>query len=84
MLVANRHVDYSVVSQRAQRGNDSALLSSTGSGCGDENTGVFAVVGTGLPLSTGVVPECLELGGEVAVSGGNTHEEAIIFYDLIR
>ena len=84
MLVANRHVDYAMVSQCAHGGNDGAFLSSTGSGCRDENTTVFAVISTGLPLSASAVPECLVLGGEVAESGRNTHEEAVIFYDLIR
>lgn len=80
-LVAERHVDDAVVSEGAHGGDSSALLSTTLSSGGDEETGVLAPEGTGLPLAAGAVPERAPLGGEVAVAGGDTQKESIVLLE---
>ena len=55
-LVSKRNVDDTVVSEGAQSGNSSALLSTTlGSGANEE-TSVFTPVSTSAPLLSGGVP----------------------------
>lgn len=80
-LVAERHVDDTVVSESAHGSDSGALLSTTLSGGGDEETSVLAPEGTGLPLAAGLVPECAPLGGEVAVASGNAHQEGIVLLE---
>lgn len=58
-----------------ETGNDGRLLATTGGTGGDEDTGVLARKGTGGPKAASCVPEGLELGGEVTVTGGDTEEE---------
>lgn len=50
---------------------------------GDEETGVFAPEATGGPNAAGLVPEGLPLGGEVAVSGGDTEQDGIVVEELV-
>lgn len=51
-LVAERDVDDTVVDEGRHGVHDGGLLSSAGGGGGDEDTGVLAPKGTGLPLAT--------------------------------
>ena len=80
-LVAERHVDDSVVSEGAHGGDGGALLSTALSGSADEEASVLAPEAAGLPLLAGVVPEGPPLGGEVAVAGGNAHEEGVVLLE---
>ena len=61
-----------------------ALLSSALRGGADEDTNVFPVEPATLPLLAGLVPEGFPLGGEVAVSGWDTEEEGVVFFELVR
>jgi hypothetical protein len=81
MCVAERDVDDAVVSEGGEGVESSRLLSSTSAGGRDEHTGVLAAESTGRPELTSGIPESLELGREVTVTGGNTEEESI---DLSR
>jgi hypothetical protein len=65
-LVSKGNVDETVVHERAHASNSSGLLSAAEGTGGDENTGVLAPEATLLPLLAGLVPEGLELCGEVA------------------
>ena len=80
-LVAKRNVDDAVVSKGTHGSESSALLSATlGTGV-DEQAGVLAPEATGLPLAAGAVPEGPPLRGEVAVAGGDAHEESIVLLE---
>jgi hypothetical protein len=66
-----------VVGKGAHAGNSSALLSATHGAGGDEHAGVLAPEGALRPLLSGGVPEGLELCRKVAVTCGNTEEDAV-------
>jgi hypothetical protein len=80
-LVAERHVDDAVVSKSAHGSNSSALLSTALGRGADEQTRVLAPEAAGLPLLAGVVPEGPPLGGEVAVAGGDAHQEGVVLLE---
>jgi hypothetical protein len=80
-LVAERHVDDSVVGESAHGGHSSALLSTALGRGADEEAGVLAPEAAGLPLLAGVVPEGPPLGGEVAVAGGDAHQEGVVLLE---
>jgi hypothetical protein len=76
-LVSERNVDEAVVGQGAHASNSSALLSATEGTGADEHAGVLAPEGALCPLLASGVPEGLELRGEVAVTCGDTEEDAV-------
>jgi hypothetical protein len=80
-LVAERNVDDTVVSESAHGSESSALLSTTLGAGADEEAGVLAPEATGLPLTAGAVPEGPPLRGEVAIAGGNAHQEGIVLLE---
>lgn len=53
-------------------------MSTTWSAGGNEDSGEFSPVASGLPLAAGSVPEGFPLGGEVAISGWDTEEECVL------
>jgi hypothetical protein len=63
--VSERNVDHAVVSKGAHGSNAGGLLTATETCGGNEETSVLAPEGAVLPLTTGLVPEYLELSGEV-------------------
>lgn len=67
-LVAQRDEDHAVVHEGRHGADDGGLLASARGGGADEHAGVLAPEGSGLPLAAGLVPEDLELGGEVSES----------------
>jgi len=81
VLVTERDVAHSVVSEGGHGGNAGRLLSTTLGGGRDEETGELASVGTSGPLLTGAVPEGLPLGWEVTVSGWDTEEESVVLLE---
>lgn len=81
VLVTERDVDHSVVSDGGHGGNAGRLLSTTLGGGRDEETSELAGVGTSGPLLTGAVPEGLPLGREVTVSGWDTEEESVVLLE---
>jgi len=80
-LVAQGNVDETVVHKRAHAGNGSRLLATAQGARRNEDTGVFAPEGALLPLLARLVPEGLELCGEVAVAGGDAEEDAVEFFE---
>lgn len=68
-LVSERDVDESVMGQGGHAGDSSALLSATEGSGGDEETSVLAPERTLRPLLSRLVPECLDLCGEVTCGG---------------
>jgi hypothetical protein len=52
-------------------------LSTTGKSRAHKYTSVFSNECASRPKPSSRVPECLELGGEVAVTGGNAKEECV-------
>jgi hypothetical protein len=80
-LVAERHVDDSVVGERAHGGDGGALLATALGRGADEQARVLAPEAAGLPLLAGVVPEGPPLGGEVAVAGGDAHQEGVVLLE---
>lgn len=79
--VAERHIDDAVVGEGAHGRNGSRLLATAETSSGDEETGRLAVETAGGPEPTGLVPEGPPLGREVAVSGGDAEEEAIVLLE---
>ena len=77
-LVAERNVDDAVVSESAHGSKSSALLSTALGAGANEQAGVLAPEATSLPLAAGAVPEGPPLRGEVAVAGGDAHQEGIV------
>lgn len=77
MCVAERNVDDAVMSEGGEGVESSRLLSSTSAGGRDEHTSVLARESTGRPELTSGIPESLELGREVTVTGGDTEEESV-------
>lgn len=84
VLVAQGNVGDAVVGQSAHGSKGSGLLTTTESAGGDEETGVLAEEATGSPDLARLVPEGLPLGGEVAVTSGDTEEEGIVLKELLR
>jgi hypothetical protein len=82
LLVTQRNKDEAVVNKGRHGCNSGRLLATTESAGGDEHAGVLAPESTLLPLSTGLVPEGLELGGEVAVPSRDTKEDTVVRFDL--
>lgn len=80
-LVAERNVDDAVVGKSAHGGESSALLSTALGASADEQAGVLAPEGAGLPLTASAVPEGPPLCGEVAVAGGDAHKEGIVLLE---
>lgn len=80
-LVAKRNVDNAVVGESAHGSESSALLSTALGAGGNKEAGVLAPEATGLPLAAGAVPEGPPLRGEVAVAGGDAHEEGIVLLE---
>lgn len=72
------------MSQCGHGGDGGALLSTTGRGGGDEETGILAPVGALLPLSTGLVPKCFDLCGEVSIARGDAEQYTIERFELGR
>jgi hypothetical protein len=83
-LVAQWDEDYTVVSHGGHGCDGSALLTSTLGPGGDEHTGVFAPQASGLPETTGLVPEGFPLGWKVTVTGGNAKEEGVVGLEDVR
>lgn len=77
-LVPQWHVDDTVMGQGAQRIQDGGFLPSPRAPSGNEDTGVLSPVGSRLPLVASAIPECLPLGGEVAVPSWDTEQESVI------
>jgi hypothetical protein len=77
-LVSQRNVDEAVVDESRHGGDGGGLLATTEGAGADEHTSIL------LPLLTGLVPEGLELGGEVAVTGGDTEEDTVECLQLGR
>lgn len=83
MLVSERNIDDSVMSESRERVESSDFLPTTLPSGGNENTGVFSRERTGSPKTTGGVDERFPLGREVSETGGDTEEESIIrFQDV--
>ena len=80
-LVAQGNVDETVVHKRAHAGNGSRLLATAQGARRNEDTGVLSPEGALLPLLARLVPEGLELCGEVAVAGGDAEEDAVEFFE---
>lgn len=83
-LVAQRNVEETVVSEGAQRGDSSGLLTTTEGTGGDEDTGVLAPEATSGPDAASLVPEGLPLSREVTETGGDTEEDGIVLEELGR
>lgn len=81
-LVSQRHIDESVVSKRAHARNRCALLATSEGTSGDEEASVLAPEGALRPLLASLVPEGLELCGEVAVAGGDAEEDTVKSLEL--
>lgn len=78
-LISQRDKDDTMMGQRAQGCQGGGFLASSQGAGGDENPGILAPICSGLPLLTGVVPECLPLSRKVPVASGNAQEKTIIF-----
>jgi hypothetical protein len=81
-LVAQWHVDDTMMGQSRHGSDASALLATTESTCAHEQTGILAPESTLLPLATSRIPEGLPLSWEIAVSGGDAEEEGIVLLKL--
>ena len=77
-LISQRDIDDTMVSERAQGCDGCGFLTSSQRGGGYENAGILAPVRSGLPLLTGLIPECLPLGRKVSVPGRNPEEKPVI------
>ena len=75
-LVSNRNINHPLMNSNTQRLKRSELLPSSRCPRGDKSTEHFAGKGLFYPESAGGVPECLPLGGEVTVSGGDSYRLA--------
>lgn len=84
VLVAQRDVDETVVSESAHGRESGRFLATSLGASRDEQTGVLAPVTTSGPDATGLVPEGLPLRGEVTVASGDTEEDAIVGEELVR
>lgn len=80
-LVAKRDVDDTVVGKCAHGSESSRLLSTTLGTGADEQTGILAPEGARGPLATSPIPESSPLCREVAVTGGDAHEEGIVLLE---
>ncbi len=58
-------------------------MASSGGSSRDEDTGIFAPVGTIGPLVACSIPESLPLRGKVAVACRDTEEEGIIIFEYL-
>ena len=76
--VAERDIDDAVVGEGAHGGDGGGFLTAAHGAGADEQAGVFAPEAAALPEAAGRVPECLPLGGEVAVAGGDAEEEGVV------
>lgn len=83
-LVAKRHIDDTVVGERAHRSKRSALLPTTLGASGDEHSTVLAPVRPTLPLPPGLIPKRLPLRREVAVSGWDAKEKSVVLLQGLR
>lgn len=83
-LVPQRHIDHAVMSERAHGRNASGLLPSTDTSGGNEQARVLAPEATLLPLGAGGIEESFPLGGEVAVTGGDAEQDAVVLLELGR
>jgi hypothetical protein len=77
-LVTQRHVDDTVVRERAHGRHSRALLPAALCRRADEQARVLAPEAARLPLLARVVPEGPPLGGEVAVAGRDSHQEGVV------
>ena len=82
--VPERDIDDAVVSEGAHGGNGGGFLTAARGAGADEQASIFAPEATGLPEMAGGVPECLPLGGEVAVTGGDAEEEGVVGLEDVR
>lgn len=80
--VAERDVVEAVVSKGGHGSKSSGLLATTEGTGGDEETSLLAVEATRRPDTAGLVPEGLPLGRHVAVTGGDTEEDTVVFEEL--
>jgi hypothetical protein len=68
-----------MMGHRGHGSDDRRLLATTHRSSGDEDASVLAPITTRLPDASGLVPERLPLGREVAVTGWDAEEEGIVF-----
>lgn len=83
VLVAQRNVDETVVSEGAHGGDGSRLLATTESTGGDEETSVLAPVTTGGPDGASSIPEGLPLSREVTVASRDTEQNSIVLQKVV-
>lgn len=76
-LEAKGHKDDAVMGQRTHGRQHGALLPTAKRRRAHKDAGVFAPVAALHPLPTGMVPEDLPLGGEVAVAGRDAEQEGV-------
>lgn len=81
--VAKRDIDDSMMGQGGQGSKRGALLPTAESASRDKQPRVFSIQSAALPQAAGLVPERLPLRGEIAVAGGNTQQESIVFAKLL-
>lgn len=80
--ITKRNIDDTMMGQSAHDCKRGALLATAWGGSRDEHASVFAVVAAGGPLLTSLVPEGFPLSREVAVTGGDAHEEGVVLREL--
>jgi len=78
VLIPQRYIDDTVVSESAQGVLDRLFLTASLSCHCDEDAGVFAGESTGSPESTGRVPKSLPLSGKVSEPTGDAEEESVV------
>jgi len=77
-FIPQRHVDDTVVNERAQGVLDRLFLAASLGSHGDENSSVFSGESTGSPETAGPIPKRLPLSGEVSESSGDAEEESVV------
>ncbi len=82
-LVAERHVEETVVGEGAHRGDSGGFLTTSKGASRDEETSVAAVEATSGPDTASAVPEGLPLSREVTVTGGDAEEDGIVLKELL-
>lgn len=83
LLVTQWNVDEAVVGESRHGRKGRALLTTSLGGSAEEQAGVLAPVGTGLPLASSAVPESLPLSWEIAVTGWNAEKEGIVLLECL-
>ena len=80
--ITQGYIDDAMVGKCTHCRDGSALLPAPLRSRGNEQTTVFTPVTTSEPHLASGIPECFPLGGEIAVTSGNTHKESIVFLEL--